>query len=114
MIARELRWPLGLLYTAASVGAVVAAGGESMPRTVGVLAFLLVCPGLALLRLAGRFDGLSTVVLALALSIALDMIVALVLAYAGLWSAHVVLGILIAIVVAAVAADVHRREAIAR
>ena len=115
MTARELRWPLGLLYTAAIAGAVVAAGGESLPRTLIVLGFLLLCPGLALLRLAGPFGGLALVVLGLALSIALDMGVALALAYSGLWSAHVALGILIAVVVAAVAADVHRRrEVIAR
>jgi uncharacterized membrane protein len=114
MIDPELRWPLGLLYAAAVAGAVVAAGGESLPRTLVVLGFLLLCPGLALLRLAGGFEGLTSVVLALALSIALDMGVALTLAYTGLWSAQVVLGVLIAVVVAAVALDVHRREVIAR
>ena len=54
-------------------------------------------------------------VLALGLSIALDMAVALALAYAGLWSPQAGLALLIALVVAAVAADVHRRgEAVFR
>jgi uncharacterized membrane protein len=109
MIAPAMRWPAGFVAAAGVVSAVVAAGGPSALRTVLVLAFLLLCPGLALLRLVGRFDVLATVTLALALSVAIDMALALGLAYTGLWSPAAALVALVAIVIGAAGADARRQ-----
>ncbi len=114
MIPRDLRWPAALIATAGVASSVVAAGGESLPRTLIVLGFLLVCPGLALLRLAGPFDALATATLAVALSIALDMLLALGLAYSGLWSPAAALVILVGLVVAAAGLDAWRRGPLAQ
>jgi len=113
MISRDLRWPVGLVAVAGMVAAVVVAGGESPARTILVAAFLLVCPGLALLRLAGPLDALATVTFAIALSVAIDMLLALGLAYTGLWSPAAAFIALLVIVIGAAAADAHRKGAFA-
>lgn len=113
MIPRDLHWPAGLVAAAGVASAVTAAGGESLPRTLIVLGFLLLCPGLSLLRLAGSFDWLATVTLAVTLSIALDMLLALGLAYAGLWSPAAALVVLALVVVGAAVLDAWRRGALA-
>ena len=113
MIPKDLRWPAGLVAMAGIVTAVVAAGGQSLPRTLIVIVFLGACPGLALLRLAGDFDRLALATIAVALSIAIDMLLALLLTYSGLWSPSAALGALLIIVVAAAWLDAWRRGALA-
>ena len=113
MIPEDLRWPAGLVMAAGVVSAVVVAGGQSLPRTLIVVGFLLVCPGLALLRLAGPLDALATVTFAIALSVAIDMLLALGLAYTGLWSPAAAFIALLVIVIGAAAADAHRKGAFA-
>ena len=113
MISHELRWPVGLVAAAGMVAAVVVAGGESPPRTLIVAAFLLVCPGLALLRLAGPLDALATVTFAIALSLAIEMLLALALAYTGLWSPAAAFIVLLGIVIGAAGADAHSKGALA-
>ena len=114
MIPRDLRWPTGLVATAGVVCALVIAGGESLPRTLIVLAFMLVCPGLSLLRLIEPMDTLMTATLAVALSLAVEMLLALGLAYAGLWSPAAALVVLVVQVVAAAGVDAWRTEVAAR
>jgi uncharacterized membrane protein len=113
MIPDDLRWPAGLVAAAGVASAMTAAGGASLPRTLIVLGFLLLCPGLALLRLAGSFDWLATLTLSLTLSIAVDMLLALGLAYAGLWSPAAALIGLAGIVIGAAGVDAWRRGALA-
>ncbi len=66
------------------------------------LFFLLLCPGMAIVRLLETRDPVAELTLAIALSIALDVIVAGGLLYAGAWSPNAALGILMAITVGGV------------
>ena len=114
MIPRDLRWPTGMVAAAGVVCALVIAGGQSLPRTLIVLGFMLICPGLALLRLIDPLDTLMTVTLAVALSVALEMLLALALAYSGLWSPGAALAILVGLVVGAAGVDAWRTEVASR
>ncbi len=72
------------------------------------LAFLFVCPGLALLRLAAPFaDAENPLVLAVALSVAVSLIGTTVMTAVG-WSSSVFFAVLVAISVAGAAADLLR------
>jgi hypothetical protein len=75
----------------------VAATGPSPLRTVLVVWFLAVCPGLAAIGLLRLRDPWLEVALVPALSFAIDVIVGGVLSYAGLWSAATAIIILAAI-----------------
>jgi hypothetical protein len=74
---------------AASVVVLALALATDAPAALrGPLAmwFLLACPGLALVPLVRLHDTLAAVALIVALSVALDIVVALAMMYAGLWS----------------------------
>jgi flagellin-like protein len=66
-----------------------------------VLWFVLVCPGIALVRLLRLEDPFAELTLAVAVSIALALVLSGVGLYAGLWSPTVTLCVLIAITVTA-------------
>jgi hypothetical protein len=72
-------------------------------RAFVVLPFLLVGPGLALMNLLGLGDLLALVVLAIAVSLALEVIVSLAMLYGGFWSPSLGMSILTGIVVVATA-----------
>jgi nucleoside recognition membrane protein YjiH len=55
-------------------------------RPALVLWFFLICPGMAVVRLLGLKDHLTELTLAVALSIALDLIVAETMVLSNLWS----------------------------
>jgi uncharacterized membrane protein len=92
--------PTLLLSSVLILGAILLAGGESALRTLLTVWFLVACPGLALAPLVGLRDALGTVTVAIALSIALDTIVAGALIYADAWSPVAAFMILAAITVA--------------
>ena len=75
----------------------MAATGPSPLRTLLVVWFLAVCPGLAAVGLLRLRDPWLEVAIVPALSFAIDIIVAGVLSYAGLWSTAAVIIILVAI-----------------
>jgi hypothetical protein len=77
----------------------VAATGPSSLRTALVVWFLAVCPGLAVIGLLRLRDPWLEVAVVPALSFAIDVIVAGVLSYTGLWSAGAAIIILVAICV---------------
>jgi uncharacterized membrane protein len=85
-LSRTRTLPTVLLSSVLALGAVLIVGGESPLRTLLAVWFLLACPGLALAPLVRLSDALSTATIAIALSIALDTIVAAALLYAGVWS----------------------------
>lgn len=62
---------------------------------VVTLWFLLFCPGMAFVQLLQLENALHEVVLAVALSIALDIIVAATVLYTGFWSPRLIHSILI-------------------
>jgi len=75
----------------------VAAPDPSPLRTVLVIWFLTVCPGLAATGLLRLPDPWLEVALVPALSFAIDVIVGGILTYAGLWSSATAIFVLVAI-----------------
>jgi uncharacterized membrane protein len=89
-------WVLIIASAAATVFGIVSAS-ESVLRTAVTFWFLLVCPGMAYIRLL-RLNKLSTeLTLAVALSIAIDTVVSLAQVLADAWSVRVSVGIVIVI-----------------
>jgi hypothetical protein len=74
-------------------------------RPVVALPFLVLCPGLAWARLLRVEPALNEVLLGVALSLALDTIVATALLYAHLPSAKTSLAVLVVITVCGLVAD---------
>jgi len=99
-------WPATIVLSAASIALVVFAGVATPARPFIALWFLLLCPGMALVRLL-RVGGVATELsLAIALSLALDTLVAGVMIYTGTWAPTAGLIVLIAISVAGAALQV--------
>ncbi|MBA2631068.1 MAG: hypothetical protein H0U84_08630 [Thermoleophilaceae bacterium] len=97
-MSRETRpWPWLIVLSAFAVGAVSAAGDSSPIRTVLAVWFLLLCPGLALVGLMRLNDVWGELTLGVAISVALDTVVAAGLLYAGLWSPPAAFAILAAV-----------------
>jgi hypothetical protein len=106
--AIRARWTGILVASAALAGAVAATGGPSLLRVAVVLWFVLVCPGMAFVRLLDLDDAAAEIALAVALSITLAMTVGGVALYAGLWAPGASLAILVAITIAAALAPAAR------
>jgi hypothetical protein len=93
---------------AASTCAVLAVAGSGLPEAVRapiVFWFILFCPGLAIVRLAGSLRLAPLLALSIALSIALAGIIATGQVYAGAWSTPLTLAILVGIAFGAVLLD---------
>jgi hypothetical protein len=86
MTRLDRSWPSIIVLSTAAVWA-LAAADESFPlRSLVVVWFLLVCPGMALVGLLDVGDGWRSLALALPLSAAIDIIVSGSMLYAGAWS----------------------------
>jgi uncharacterized membrane protein len=109
-MSRDRVWPLLTVIAATAVAAVVFADVDSPLRPALVLAFVLVCPGMALARLLDIVDPIAELALAVALSFALVAIVPGAMLYAGSWSPRLALLILIAITLGATVIDIRRRS----
>lgn len=98
--------PTVLIGSVLAAAAAVAGGGDSLPRTLVVLWFLLACPGAAVVINLRLRRGWAEAALALALSISIDTVVAGTLFYLDAWSPALAFTILAAVTVsgAAVAA----------
>lgn len=79
-------WPAIIIVSTAAVGFVTVAEVEAPARPVIALWFLLICPGMAFVRLLRIQDGFAEWTLAIALSLAFDTVVAGTQLYAGVWS----------------------------
>jgi hypothetical protein len=108
-MSRNLFWPAVSVVLAAGSAVFVFTDIDFPLRPVFVLAFLLVCPGMALVRHL-RIGGVAELTLGLALSFALDAIVPGTLLYAGAWSPGLGLLVLIGITLAATFADIARLQ----
>jgi hypothetical protein len=103
----------GRLWSVAILGSAVAAAVGSLAppgeplRMLVESWFLLVCPGMAIVRLLRLQDGLAEWCLAVALSLTLDALVPDVMVYAGVWSPDAALASLV--VLSAVAAGLALR-----
>jgi len=86
-------------------GLIVALPVPVGARAVVVVPFLLVCPGLSLVRLLGVGDALDQVVLGIAASMGLEAVAAEVSLLVGAWSPVAVFAVFVALTLVAVAAE---------
>lgn len=79
-------WP-AVISLSAAAAAIVTFGQVPAPlRAIVGLWFLLVCPGMAFVRLLRLKEGIAEWTLAIASSLAMDALVAGSMVYAGAWS----------------------------
>ncbi len=88
-------WPATITASAAAIGLIVYGNAQTPLRPLLALWFLLVCPGMAFVGLLRLHDRLVELTLAIALSLALDALVAGAMLYTGAWSPEGSLAILI-------------------
>ena len=101
------RWGIALLLAASGwlVLGLTAVTGQPLLRAPAVFAFVLVCPGLAVVRLLPLRDRLEQVVLAVALGLSLTALAAEGMAVSHILQPAMVLVALAALCTAAAAAD---------
>ena len=97
MSRRASLWPTVIAASALAALGVTYAGIGTPLRPLVALWFLAVCPGMALVRLLGLRDLLSELVLAIAVSLSLETIVASIMIYAGRWSPQLSLDVFVGI-----------------
>ena len=114
MTRRSLTWPAAILLSTVAVSVVTYADIWPSVRPFVALPFLVLCPGLAWARLLRVEPELNTILLGIALSLAIDTIVATVLLYAHQPSVQVNLGALVAITIGGLLADPNVRQALLR
>jgi uncharacterized membrane protein len=102
------RWHTVSTASALLAGAFAVANVHSALRVAVMLWFVLVCPGIAIVRRLGVTDGAAELALAVGLSVALAAAVAAIGLYTGLWAPGATLAILIAITIGAGAAPPSR------
>jgi hypothetical protein len=102
--------PAPIVAAAALAAAAVAFVGAPEPlRAPIVLAFLALGPGMAFVPLLGLRDPVAELTLGLAVSLALDLAVAMTMLYAGAWSPPASLAVLAAIALSGAALQ-HQRN----
>lgn len=79
-------WPVLILIWAAATALVVFADILPAVRPAVVIGFMLICPGMALIRLLRISDTLHEMVFAIGLSLAIDSALASLMLYAGAWN----------------------------
>src|SRR5690242_7230686 len=79
-------------------------------RAPVVIGFVLVCPGLAIVRLVGVRSATAQLGVGVAVSVALAILVPAALLYAHAWSPRAALAILVAITIAASTLEVALRR----
>ena len=89
--------PVAIALGVVALGAAAVLAGQTVAGQAVALAFFLLVPGLAIVRLIGLRDVLLEAILSVALSLALAGLVASSQAYLGWWSPNVTLAILVAI-----------------
>jgi uncharacterized membrane protein len=96
-MSRKLFWPI-LIISSAILAGILALSNVSGPiRSIIQFWFILVCPGMAVLRLLKIQDNITEFVLAIALSLIFSTLLAEVMVFAHLWSPILELTILIGI-----------------
>jgi len=94
-VRSNVLWPTIIIFSAVVAGLVNVVFTDTIVRPIVVFWFLLICPGMMVVRFLQLNEPVVEWTLALALSIATDAIVATIQLYAGLWSPIVTLSILI-------------------
>lgn len=86
MTKSVLLWPVIIILSAAAASLVALVPTGAFARPVVVLWFLLICPGMMLVRFFHLREPVLEWALAVALSLVIDTVVAGILLYAGRWS----------------------------
>jgi hypothetical protein len=107
-VSFRLSWTLAIGVLSAVTAVIVYADVDFVLRPIAVMAFMLLCPGMAIVRHLRLTDPAMEVAVAVALSIALDTLVALTVIYAGSADFEAMFTLLLAITVVAVVTDVAR------
>lgn len=110
MSRRDLIWPYLITGLAAASVGFALFDLPNPPRAAVVLAFALVCPGMALVRLLRLGEPLAELLLAIVVSLALAAVVATIPIYLGIWNPRVSLLIIAAVALVAVLADLLRTD----
>ena len=92
-------WPAIIALSGVATAALAFTESLSPLRAVVALWFLVICPGMAFVQLLRLRDVLVEIAIAVALSLAIDTIVASVMLYAGAWSSPRQLAIVLGITV---------------
>lgn len=103
-------WPTVIMLSAAVIGVMNIFSFDSPIRPMLAIWFLGLCPGMALVRLIHLEDRWTEIMLAIAVSMSLDVGLSLALVYAGLWSANLGLAILIGVSLVGAAAQLRSQE----
>jgi hypothetical protein len=114
-LAARSPWALVLLTSCVAVATTTYAWTSSPARPAVTSWFLLVCPGLALVRLMPSRGVVTMFVLAVATSLVLETLLAEIMLEANAWSPNAALGILIALTAAGAGIDwrqAARRDAV--
>jgi hypothetical protein len=94
-------WPALIVASAVAAVAFVLIGWDHPLRSLVVLWFLCVIPGLAVLHPLELPDPVTGLALVVPLSLAIDALVAGILVYAGVWSPHLAIMIVAVLSIAA-------------
>jgi hypothetical protein len=97
VIRRTLAWPAALLFLTIAVTFVTFTGMLTPLRALVAVPFLFLCPGMVWVRLLRVRSELHELVLGIALSLAINTIVATAFVYANLSSARLSLAVLVVI-----------------
>jgi hypothetical protein len=114
MTRRRLAWPAVLLLSTVAVSVVTYGDIWPSARPFVALPFLVLCPGMAWTRLLRVEPELNAILLAVALSLALDTIVSTALLYAHQPSAQASLSALVVITIGGLLADPTLRRLLVR
>lgn len=94
---RSLIWPTIIILSALAAGLVNFLLPDIIVRPVIVMWFLFVCPGMMVIRFFQLKEPVTEWTLAIALSLAIDGLVASLQMYSGYWSPPITLGIIMSI-----------------
>ncbi len=81
----QLAWPVAIFISALLVDLAMLLNFPPILRFPLTFWFLLVCPGMAYVRLLELEDNLTQWVIAIALSLAISLVLVLVMLYTGWW-----------------------------
>lgn len=93
------KWPFILIASGIAIGIIQMLNLESPIRPLLAFWFLLICPGMAFVRLLKMKQPLIELTTAIALSLTLNTIVAEVMIYADIWSPDWAVALLISMTI---------------
>jgi uncharacterized membrane protein len=105
---RDLAWPAIIIVSSFGIGVSIWRDIESPIRPALTFWFLLVCPGMALVRLLQLKDFLIELTLAIALSIALGTLVSEAMLVTQHWSSQGALAVLIGVSLSGAVLQIYR------